>query len=254
MYLETNWQSKAELHREYKKFCSDKGLKPAAYKQFCEVFYESNLSLFSPKKDQCDLCCSYEADNLPESEYSLHVDRKNEAREAKSLDKSGPARVFTMDLQALLLSPRLEASALYYKSKLKVHNFTIYDLQRNDGYCFLWHECEGGMNASEFASIVVHFIETNIKDDSEIIFYSDGCTYQNRNSIMSNALARLAKQKGITITQKFLEKGHTQMDCHSMHAIIEKRLRNRQIYTPAGYVEVCATARLILGPYIFQGF
>ncbi|KAJ4430673.1 hypothetical protein ANN_19264 [Periplaneta americana] len=40
---------------------------------------------------------------------------------------------------------RLQASALYYKSKLQIHNFTIYDLQRNDGYCFLWNECEGGI-------------------------------------------------------------------------------------------------------------
>ncbi|KAJ4447424.1 hypothetical protein ANN_09431 [Periplaneta americana] len=89
----------------------------------------------------------------------------------------------------------------------------------------------------EFVRIVVNFIETSIKDDSEIIFYSVGCTDQNRNSIMSNALALLVKQKDITVTQKFLEKGHTRMECDSMNAITENRLRNRQICTPAGYVE-----------------
>ena len=71
---------------------------------------------------------------------------------------------------------------------------------------------------------------------------------------MSNALAYLAKQKGITIVQKFLEKGHTQMECDSMHATIEKRLRNRQIYTPGGYVEVCGSARQKPKPYVVKYF
>eukprot|EP00064_Thunnus_orientalis_P012745 superscaffoldBa00001992_g12780 len=38
------------------------------------------------------------------------------------------------------------------------------------------------------------------------------------------------------VTQKFLEKGHTQMECDSVHSVIERRLRNQEINVPAEYV------------------
>ncbi|XP_047116761.1 uncharacterized protein LOC124797698 [Schistocerca piceifrons] len=119
LYLEPNWQSTSELHRKYIEFCKKRGQIPSAYKQFCEVFDENNPNLFSPKKDQCNLCCSHQTGNISDNEYFLHMAQKTEAKEAKNSDKLGPARVFTMDLKALLLSPRLKASAPYYKSKLK---------------------------------------------------------------------------------------------------------------------------------------
>lgn len=44
-----------------------------------------------------------------------------------------------------------------------------------------------------------------------VIIYTDGCTAQNRNSVLSNALLHLSIKYKIDITQKYLEKGHTQM-------------------------------------------
>ena len=34
---------------------------------------ELNLSLYQPKKDQCDTCCSYEAGNMDEETYQEHL-------------------------------------------------------------------------------------------------------------------------------------------------------------------------------------
>lgn len=93
-----------------------------------------------------------------------------------------------MDLQAVLICPVLKASALYYRTKLKVHNFTLFDLKSSEGYCFLWDESEG-LNADEFCSIMFHFICNKLDLSppmNEIIIFSDGCTYQNRNSILAN--------------------------------------------------------------------
>lgn len=53
-----------------------------------------------------------------------------------------------MDLQGLLLCPKLQASALYYKAKLRVHNFTIFDMISHDATNYLWHEDEAGLSAS----------------------------------------------------------------------------------------------------------
>lgn len=158
--------------------------------------------------------------------------------------------VFTMDLEAVLLSPALKASAVYYKTKLAVHNFTLFNLASKSAKCYVWHEGEAGLVGSVFASIVVDFIEGQVNNDvKEVILYSDGCTYQNRNNVMSNALLKIAVSKQITLYQKFLEKGHTQMECDSMHSCIERVLKKRDIYVPADYLQIFRSARQHPEPY-----
>ena len=93
-----------------------------------------NISLYQPKKDQCDTCYAYKAGNLPEEEWQLHCQRKNNARNARQVDKEACAQegsttlVFTMELEALLLCSKLEASALLYETKLGVHNCTLFNM------------------------------------------------------------------------------------------------------------------------------
>lgn len=71
-----------------------------------------------------------------------------------------------MDLLAVLLAPRLLASALYYKTKLCVHNFTLYDVVTRDVTCYVWHEGEGGVTANEFASCVVDYLNEHLQYDT----------------------------------------------------------------------------------------
>lgn len=149
----------------------------------------------------------------------------------------------TMDLEAVLLAPRLNASAIYYKTKLACHNFTIYDLATKDVAVYFWHEAEGDLCASSFASCLTHYIKQLPTDVTEIILYSDGCSYQNRNAILSNALLCLAKERNVTITQKYLTKGHTQMECDSVHSTVENMLRSKPVYSPFTYVEIMKAAR-----------
>jgi len=62
---------------------------------------------------------------------------KNEARQEKENDKFSINEVFTMDLQSVLLCPKSNVSSLYYKTKLIVHNFTIYDIKKKIRLLFL---------------------------------------------------------------------------------------------------------------------
>ena len=105
-----------------------------------------------------------------------------------------------------------------------VHNFTLYNLKTADVNCFLWDETMADLSASVFASMLVSFINTNVifQEGDEIIFYSDGCTYQNRNSVLSDALLDVAIMNKIYIIQKYLERGHTQMECDAAHSSIEQ--------------------------------
>lgn len=70
-----------------------------------------------------------------------------------------------------------------------------------------------------------------------------GCTNQNRNSIMANALLSFSNDYNVEITQKFLEKGHTQMEVDSIHAVIENKIHNQPIHLPSDFIKIAASAR-----------
>lgn len=46
---------------------------------------------------------------------------------------------------------------------------------------------------------------------------------------MSNALLHLAVDLKTTIEQKFLVKGHTQMECDSVHGNIERKIKGKKL-------------------------
>lgn len=62
---------------------------------------------------------------------------------------------------------------------------------------------------------------------------------------MANALLYLSEKLDVKITQKFLEKGHTQMEWTA----IERRLKNKVKYLPSDYLRITREARHTL-PYI----
>ena len=64
---------------------------------------------------------------------------------------------------------------------------------------------------------------------THIIQWSDGCGYQNRNKVLSSALLSLSHKKPITITQKYLEKGHTYMEVDTPHQKIEVGIKKNGI-------------------------
>nr|CAI5849145.1 unnamed protein product [Callosobruchus analis] len=255
LYLEPIFKSQKEVFDVYVENCSESKIKPLSLTQFKKFFIKMNIGLFQPKKDQCDLCCMHEVNNISEEKWLEHQQMKEDARremkadtERAKLDKS--LMVITMDLQAVLLCPLLKASAIYRKKKLIFHNFTMFNNVTHEVTCYVWHEGEGNITANEFSSCIVDYIEKNCNEKlKEIILWSDGCTYQNRNSILSNALLQCSALKNVCIIQKILEKGHTQMSCDSVHSVIERKIKNRIISVPADYVNIIETARKNPMPY-----
>lgn len=155
-----------------------------------------------------------------------------------------------MDVQAVKLCPMLYASKLYFKSKLQVHNFSIYNL--NDHHCvnYCWNETEAELVSSVFTTCILkHLEEFCLVEKKPIIIYSDGCGYQNRNVVLSNALLNFAVQHGVAIFQKYLEKGHTQMEVDSAHALIERKLKGREIHLPSQYPILIKEARKNPSPF-----
>lgn len=242
-YLESLFESKNHVYKEYEKMMNTEGKTPYNKTGFFEMFEQMNLSLWQPKKDQCDKCCEHQAGNLADEEHQYHLKKKDEARDSKTSDKTraktdASVKVLCMDLESLLVCPRSKASSLYYKMKLSCHNFTIYDLVSDKAKNYFWHEGEGELNANIFATCVIDYLDNiDLTNVTEIIIYSDGCTYQNRNTTMANALLLWAARKNVTVFQKYLERGHTQMECDTIHSCIERKVRNKSIYVPQMYVD-----------------
>ncbi len=245
------------LHAEYKKAAAAGGKRVVNIKTFSETFHNLNYSVFTPRKDQCDTCVAAKYGNQNEADYLAHINNKNEARAEKAKDKENANErksVWTIDTQAVLLCPKTNASALYYKTKLQIHNLSFYNLQSHDGYCYLWDETEGDLSAEMFTHLQYkHFDEflglhPEIK---ELIVWSDGCCYQNRNVTLGNAYLDLARKRGVTITQKYLVVGHTQMEVDSMHAVIEKKIPSN-VYTPRDYMVIMECARTRPSPYVVK--
>ena len=101
--------------------CEAENQTPLSNRLLKEEFDNMNLSLFQPKKDKCDTCVMFETGNLTEDQWKEHRQKKDSARDAKSHDKdrynNERLKVISMDLQPALLSPCLQAFALYYKNK-----------------------------------------------------------------------------------------------------------------------------------------
>ncbi|CAG5019057.1 unnamed protein product [Parnassius apollo] len=140
-------------------------------------------SITKPKKDRCDVCCGYETKNVTEEVYKKHIEKKKAARLEKEADKKlaidGKITVLTVDLQKEKVCPKVQASAVYYKTKLCCHNFTVYNLATHEVTCYWWHECEGELQASNFASCLVDYIQEKVPKTIPLVIFSDGCTAQN---------------------------------------------------------------------------
>jgi len=252
MYLEAGL-TVSKVYEMYKKHADSEKARCVSMKVFRQIFQELNLGFFHPRKDQCDICQGQKQGLIAEPMYDQHIENKEQARHYKAFDKEqasktgGSVRVFTMDLQQLLLCPKSFSSAVYYKRKLCVHNFTFYDTVSKDGSCYLWHEGEGGLDSDEFASIVIHFLRSLPDNVQSVVLWSDGCTYQNRNAVLSSAILRFVQSREkpllCEIHQKYLTKGHTQMEVDSMHAAIETASKNIEVFTPQEWETIIKAAR-----------
>ena len=224
-YVESTFRSLNHMHEVYVSYMQSENKQVVSRQIFVEVVKDMKIAIHTPRKDQCDTCCEYKTGNLSQEEYAAHIIKKDEAHTAKKAAKeqaSGGTVVVTMDLQSVLLAPRLRASAVYYKQKLQLHNFTIYRLNDGQVDLYVWHEGNGGVGANEFVTCITNYI-TNLPATTErVILISDGCGYQNRNRVLSSALSNLAAKRNVIIEQLILEKGHTMMEADSVHSTLEQ--------------------------------
>lgn len=233
-------------------------------RQYHDIVNEHfKLAFHVPKKDQCYKCHIFKnlaAPSLPEIQlHEKHMRDKKVARQKKLLDKevakmsNGKILVATFDFQKVLTAPYGNISVLYYKRKLSVFNFTVFNLVEQEGTCFMWHEGQGRRGSNEVSSCLFRYI-SKYKDQGidEFRFWSDNCVGQNRNRVVYAMYLYAAALYQITIHHCFLEVGHTQNEGDSVHALIEKTAKNKLIYSPSEWFCLVRWAKQHGKPYIVE--
>lgn len=86
LYFEPYVKSKSQLYSMYKIKCDEENKQPVSRKIFTDIYEKTNFSVYHPKKDQCDICCSYQTKNIEENEWSKHMKDKDRSREEKKLE------------------------------------------------------------------------------------------------------------------------------------------------------------------------
>ena len=248
IYLQPDIEDACALYDLFKQYLIDQNQPIISRTTLTRELKKQNISFHRPKKDRCDVCVGFETSNVSQEQFDEHNRMKQSAREEKNHDKQDGNwhhAVYTVDVQAVLICPKLFASAHYYKTKLACHNYTFYNLKSKDVTCFFWDETEGDLNSSTFASCLWKFLSDEVDKHAltKITLYSDGCGYQNRNAVVSNTLLEFAITTGIEIEQKFLVKGHTQMEVDSAHSTIERKIKNRCINHPSQYADAMRECR-----------
>lgn len=243
------------MYRLYLEDISKTSIQPASKSMYRSIFKGFRIAFNKPKKDLCDKCKAFkllskEDQELQQDEYDRHHAKKQLARDIKDLDvekgKTTPNLcVSVYDLEKVLLLPQTNASQSYYKRKLKIHNFTIYDMSKNQGNCFLWNETVAKKGSDEIASNVYQYVaEMVLTGITDFIFYSDNCTGQNRNQMVFSMYAFACFKFKVNITHRFLEVGHTHNSGDSMHSRIEAVSRNQDVYTQEQWLDFIKRAAI----------
>lgn len=256
VFLQTDSHSWTHVYKDiYINFCNQKGEKEFSRCTFDRYKKSQKIDIFKPKKDQCEVCTSNKRKTVVSEEFQKHYQLKEAARLEKEEDKEaalkGDCHTICCDLMAVQNVPRLNVSVSYFKLKLSVYNYTVYNMATRDAMNYWIDETEeSAMSASVFATCLIDYINELLDEEHKpVIIYSDGCGYQNRNYILSNALLHLSMDRKIKITHKYLEKGHTEMECDSVHATIQRHYKNTEIYLPSQFIVHSIAAREEPFPY-----
>lgn len=117
-------------------------------------------------------------------------------------------------------------------------------------YCAIWHEMFMGRTGNDIASAVVSILERVFSDNpdiSNIVLWSDSCVPQNRNSLMSYAIAFLLQEHPniATITMKFSTPGHSCVqEIDNVHSCIERVLKKTEYFSPVSLIRLLLKVNL----------
>ena len=186
---------------------------------------------------------SYHVGNTSQDDYNAHIKLKNDGLELKEIDKKTANNMTTLsitaDTESLLTAPH-QSNMMFFHTELNLHNFTFYDLKTREVLNYVWYEVHGELEASNFTTCYIDYLSKLVEQNpavKNVILWSDRC------NILSSTLLNFAIQHSLQICHKYLEVGHTHMECDSMHSNVEKVLKHENVNLPVDYIYIIGLAR-----------
>lgn len=178
------------------------------------------------------------------------MDMKASDKQRAKDDKGTTFRSISFDLQAILSVPFSSDNQVYYRRKLNVYNFTIFEGHNSNGECFVWDECAGSKGSSEIATCLFKYLTSLPATVKHVTTYSDTCGGQNGNKFFAAAMLYVVNCTPIeTIDVKYMESGHSYLEADSIHATIERSRKNKKIFTTREWALLIAASRRNPTPY-----
>lgn len=234
----------------YKEYCTEKDATPVKESYYRYIFNtQFNLRFHRPNSDTCSKCDTYEniikhsQDEIKIKEVQIkqevHHKKAEKALATKKSDvlnnrDSADTCVICFDLQQALPTPLITTSKVFYLRQLWTYNFCVHNLVTGKSHMYVWNETVASRGSQEIGSCLIRFINVLPDNITRIIAYSDSCGGQNKNKNIAKLFMFLVKSTKIQeIHHKFLEPGHTFMECDQDFGIIEKVKRKiPQIFIP----------------------
>ena len=94
-------------------------------------------------------------------------------------------RLFTADMQKVILLPKMTTKEHFFVSRLVVFNETFASMNEEVDFAVLWHEGIAGRLATNVASAYIKCI--NLSGDT-VTVWVDNCSGQNKNWTLFSAL------------------------------------------------------------------
>lgn len=269
-------KSIAWLHARYEEWMPKvhNGVKIVKYSYYNQIFSNNyNISFKTPRSDTCDTCAqlhqliSNAEDPSPHQiEYEIHMDKAETAKaamkEGEDPTKWDPEQwVFIcMDLQQTMQCPKTTQGSGYYKRKVNLYNFCIYDIQTRESYMFVWEEYTARRGSVEIYSCLYKWIQTYVLNRGSqyprnLKIFADNCGGQNKNNNLCLALLKLVHENIFErIELCFLVPGHSYSACDRAFGCVESRIKKcYEISSPELYYEKIQTSRGLnhpnLGPF-----
>ena len=198
----------------WRDFCESK--KEVAYETYRKIFEKQKITFGQPPQDECDICLSHKMHQTEVDENhdpascdscrnaNEHIQLANRARTEYNKPTEEGVASFSVDMQKIILLPKLTTKEHFFVSRLVVFNETFACRKRSRDLCMLWHEGIKGRSAKDVASSYVKAV--TFCDKNHVEFWADNCGAQNKNWTLYNALVLVvnAERGPESITMKYL--------------------------------------------------
>lgn len=195
-----------------------------------------NLSFGQPRSDTCATCDAHEDDEEHKIKYRQAFEQQKIDRQRAKSDSN--VVYLSMDLQQVMVLPKLTTSKAFYLRQLAFYNCGIHSIATNGATPFMmtWTENVAKRGSNEILSCLLDFVHT-IEPKKHLITWSDSCAGQNKNFNLIAFYQYLILHKYFeVIDHKFPEVGHSYLDSDRDLGRIEKVLKKHEtIYSPEEY-------------------